>query len=63
MSQSTHREPGLPDDLPPDDPALPGNLPPDDSEPVPEPPPEDPDDAGSMPRRPDPSDPRTIDLA
>ena len=30
MTPSPHREPGLPDDLSPDDPALPGNLPPDD---------------------------------
>ncbi len=56
MTTTPHREPGLPDDLPPDDPSLPGNLPPDDPLPDPNQPPDD-------PPVPDPRMPGAIDLA
>ncbi|NMK45564.1 hypothetical protein [Achromobacter sp. Bel] len=56
MTPTPHREPGLPDDLPPDDPSLPGNLPPDDPLPDPNQPPDD-------PPVPDPRMPGAIDLA
>ncbi|KAG1435937.1 hypothetical protein G6F57_020893 [Rhizopus arrhizus] len=54
MTPSPHREPGLPDDLPPDDPSLPGNLPPDDPLPDPNQPPDDPPAHDPTPPAPDP---------
>lgn len=65
MSQPPHREPGVPEDISPDDPALPGILPADDPRPVPDPgrPATNPDTVDPTPPAPDPRAPGTIDLA
>ncbi|CAB3695387.1 hypothetical protein LMG3441_02259 [Achromobacter kerstersii] len=63
MTPTPHREPGLPDDLSPDDPSLPGNLPPDDPLPDPNQPPDDPPSHDPTPPAPDPRMPGAIDLA